>query len=470
MTKQSLQDVIQTAGSAINMLRAHKFNRPENPNTYETPNIIPAVPHEFSSWELESKSWRSAVSLLDLSHHMVGCYITGADAQKLLGFLSCNSLFKSEPVSASQIICVNDEGQLIGDGIVTHLGDNRFSIYGAPMVPVWVEFQAQKQKLDVKVQHDQRTPPYAHGHQTTRPRFCYQIQGPLAAQLITKLNGGPMDDVRFFGMTEVTIAGHRLQALRHGMAGAVGLEVVGPWELRDEVRNAIVTVGQEFGLTLVGSGAYLCTAIESGWYQAVLPAIYEGDALKDFREWIPSDDHFAVMRLQGSKTYNELSGYYRTPYDLGYGNFINFDHEFMGRDALMTIDKEQAFKKVTLAWDPDDVAALMREMVTPGGRNVRMLHLPNMADKIGAQYDTLTHKGNDVGNSAYTAYSVNERSVLSLALVNQSVQVGDEVVIGWGEAGGGYGNFKTAANDIFEIKARVSPVPYAAVTRDNYRK
>jgi vanillate/3-O-methylgallate O-demethylase len=47
--------------------------------------------------------------------------------------------------------------------------------------------------------------------------------------VIKKLNGGTFPDIKFFTMGHITIAGRKVRALRHGMAGAPGLEVWGPY-------------------------------------------------------------------------------------------------------------------------------------------------------------------------------------------------------------------------------------------------
>ena len=39
---------------------------------------------------------------------------------------------------------------------------------------------------------------------------------------------GPLDDLKFFRMSEMNIAGQTVRTLRHGMAGAPGLEIWGP--------------------------------------------------------------------------------------------------------------------------------------------------------------------------------------------------------------------------------------------------
>jgi vanillate/3-O-methylgallate O-demethylase len=470
VTAKNLEDLIIEAGGAIPHLRAHKYDRADLPPEYNPALIIPQIPQEFSRWERESRSWRETVALFDQTHHMQGVFVSGPDARKFLGYISCNSLFKSTPNKASQIICTDKLGRLIGDGIVFHLEENLLSIYGAPMVPTWVQYCAETLGFDVTAKVDARSPVYANGHGNTRPNCRYQIQGPLAGKLIEKLNGGPLGDVKFFGMCEIRIGKQTCRALRHGMAGALGLELWGPWEHRDEIRNTIIEAGQEFGLCLVGGMAYLVPAIESGWYQGVLPAIFSGDEMQQFRRWVPADEHNSLIRLQGTKVYPTVDGYYRTPYDLGLGSFVNLDHECIGRDALAGMDPAKATKKVTLAWNVDDAAGLFREMLSPGGRNVRFLHLPANCDTIGLQYDELKAGAQDAGVAAYTAYSANERAILSMALIHPDVEIGETLTISWGEAGGGHGRFMMPATEKYEVRAVVSPAPYSKVAREVYRK
>ncbi len=81
-----------------------------------------------------------------------------------------------------------------------------------------------------------------------RTCYRYQIQGPNAKQIIEKLNGGPFPEIKFFNMGEIKINGKTVRALRHGMAGAPGLEIWGPYEERDEIRAAIVGAGKDLGM------------------------------------------------------------------------------------------------------------------------------------------------------------------------------------------------------------------------------
>ncbi len=88
------------------------------------------------------------------------------------------------------------------------------------------------------------------------------MQGPNAENILNKLNGGPIPDVKFFTMDYINVKGKKVRALRHGMAGAPGLELWGPYAERDEVRDAILEAGKDFGIVAVGSRAYASNTLE----------------------------------------------------------------------------------------------------------------------------------------------------------------------------------------------------------------
>ena len=54
--------------------------------------------------------------------------------------------------------------------------------------------------------------------------------------------------------------------------------------------------------------------------------------MKAYREWLPADWYEGTGSLGGSYYSDDISDYYTTPYDLGYGGFVRFDHDFIGRE------------------------------------------------------------------------------------------------------------------------------------------
>src|SRR5438045_8993611 len=120
-------------------------------------------------------------------------------------------------------------------------------------------------------------------------------------------------------MWRINISGRKVRALRHGMAGAPGLEVWGPYAEREEIRAAIIDAGKDFGLVQVGSRAYPSNTLESGWIPSPLPASYTGDKLKAYREWRTANSYEATGSLAGSFVSNKIEDYYPNPSELGYG-------------------------------------------------------------------------------------------------------------------------------------------------------
>ena len=98
--------------------------------------------------------------------------------------------------------------------------------------------------------------------------------------MLEKLHGGPLPDVKFFAMDAINDqrAQNSRTAAWHGRAP--GLEIWGPYGEGDEVREAIVAAGREFGLMQVGSRAYASNTLESGWIPSPLPAVYTGEKMK----------------------------------------------------------------------------------------------------------------------------------------------------------------------------------------------
>ena len=453
---KNLEEVLRAAGNPVDMLR----------NSQIGAYVYPVVPGEFSNWRDEQAAWQKTAVLFDQSHHMVEQYVEGPDALKLFSDLGGNS-FANFPVDrAKQFAPTNYDGYVIGDGILFHLAQESLVFVGRAPAASWIQFHAETGGYDVVTHKDDRSPGNTKGNAIVRRNYRFQIQGPNAWKVIEKLNGGPVAEIRFFNMGRITIAGRKVRALRHGMAGAPGLEIWGPYAEREEIRAAIVAAGREFGLKEVGSRAYATNTLESGWIPSPLPAVYTGEKMKKYREWLPATSYEATGSIGGSFDSSKIEDYYVTPYEMGYGPFIKFDHEFIGRQALEKMSRTPHRRKVTLAWNPDDVAKVWRSMLEAGDP-YKYIDLP-LSNYTSASYDKLTHQGKQVGLSMFAGYSYNERSMLSLGIVDPDIQLGNEVKLLWGEAGGGSKKPTVERHRQIEIRAIVSPVPYAKQARTGY--
>jgi vanillate/3-O-methylgallate O-demethylase len=453
MSDRSLEDRLQEAGGAVQMAR----------NSQIGPYVYPAVPSEFSNWRDEQVSWRETCALFDQSHHMTDLTLEGPDVIRLLSDLGVNTFANFQVHKAKQFVACNHDGFVIGDGILFFLDESRVRLVGRPSAHNWVQYHAETGDYDVAIDRDERTAVNPRGR---RELYRYQVQGPTALQVLEKATGAALPDIKFFNMGELTIAGHAVRALHHGMSGAPGLELFGPWEEGPEVKAAIVQAGKDLGLRQVGSRVYATNTLESGWIPCPLPAVFTGEQMKAYRQWLPAHGYEATGSLGGSLYSDDISDYYLTPHDLGYGQFVKFDHDFIGRTALEKIVEDPRRRKVTLAWNGDDVARAMASMFQ-GGDPVKYIDLP-LSNYSTWPYDKVLGEDGPVGISTFSGYSFNERSMLSLAILDVEVEIGTEVILVWGEEGGGSAKPVVERHVQAEIRAVVSPCPYSEVARTSY--
>jgi vanillate/3-O-methylgallate O-demethylase len=217
----------------------------------------------------------------------------------------------------------------------------------------------------------------------------------------------------------------------------------------------------------VGSRAYASNTLESGWIPSPLPAVYTGDKMRAYREWLPASSYEGTGSLAGSFVSDNIEDYYMTPYELGYGPFVKFDHDFIGREALEKIAGKPHRKKVTFAWNGEDVSRVMASMFTPGLERNKFIDMP-INNYGSATYDNITKGGKTVGFSMFSGYSYNEQSMLSLGVVDPDIEIGTELTLVWGEENGGTAKTTVERHKQTEIRVIVSPVPYSKVVRETY--
>lgn len=454
MSYGSLEELLGAVGNPVKLLR----------NSQIGPYAFPVVRSEFSNWRDEQRAWKESCALFDQSHHMTDLYVEGPDSLKLFSDLAVNSFRTFKVNQAKQFVACNHDGYVIGDAILFYLGENKFNLVGRPPAANWVHYNAETGGYKATVTRDERSAV----NQGRRKSYRFQVQGPNAVKVMEKVTGKPVPEIRFFNISVFKIGGHDVQALRHGMVGQPGWELYGPWDEADDVRNAIVEAGQEFGIRQVGARTYPTSCLESGWIPSPLPAIYTGEKMKPYRQWLAAKSYEATASLGGSFYSDNIADYYLNPYDLGYGPFVKFDHDFVGGQALEKMSNNQKRKKVTLVWNGDDVTGVCGSLFHGHGEISKYIDLP-LANYATLPFDKVMKDGKIVGLSTYTGYTYNERVMISLAVIDSDLETGSEVTIVWGEEGGGSPKPTVERHKQAEIRATVAPVPFGEVARTAYR-
>jgi syringate O-demethylase len=163
----------------------------------------------------------------------------------------------------------------------------------------------------------------------------------------------------------------------------------------------------------------------------------------------------------------KIEDYYLTPWDMGYGSFIDTEHDFIGREALQKLSKGSHRKKVTLALEHDDVLRVIGSQIEKGERG-KFMEFPSAVYSMHP-YDRVVFDGKTAGISTWIGYSSNERRMLTIAVLEpEHAEPGTEVTLVWGEENGGTRKPTIERHKQMEIRAIVSPVPYAETARKVY--
>jgi glycine cleavage system aminomethyltransferase T len=446
MTMPSLQDGIDKAGSPVALLW--------KPGA--APWLPEVVEREYEDgWRAEQAAWHEGVALLNLSHHMYDLFIEGPDALRLLSDLGANSFANFAIGQAKQFLPVTARGNIVSDGILARDGAESFTLSGIPAAQHWVQYHGERGGYDVGFRTD---PSSAYRKPAGDPTlFRYQVQGPRAAELVETVFGGPMPAVKFFHSAPVELDGRRFKALRHGMAGQAGWEFIGPWEHAAAVQDALLAAGAPLGLVRVGALAYTTPSVESGWIPSPVPGIYTDPELADYRRYVPLFGIEGQRPLGGSLYSPDIEDFYCSPYELGYGKMVAFNHDFVGRDALEAVKDGVRRTKVTLVFDLDDVRRVL------GWGEESEFELTYARNRV-------ERGGELVGVTMQTASIDPVGTILALTLIdNELAAPGTEVEVVWGEHPGA-GTDPDADLDFPRIRATVQPAPFNQHARTLYRK
>ena len=456
----SLTDVIAQHKNPVEMLRNSKIGM----------YVYPVVTPEFQNWRNEQRAWRETAVLFDQSHHMDELIVEGPQAEEFLAHHGINSFANFDLNRAKHYVPVTPNGHVIGDHIIFRERQDKFILVGRAPVSNWLQFCAAWGKWNVRIKHDPRSTSRPEGERVLRTHYRYQIQGPDAPKIIEKMNGGPIQDIKFFHVDWINVGSKRVQALRHGMSGAPGLEIWGPYDDKPYILSTVMQAAEDAGVDLVrcGSRAYSTNTVESGWIPSPLPGIYTGDGMmKDYRDWLGPESYEASGSIGGSFVSDNIEDYYVNPFELGYDFYIGWKKkDFVGKAALEKMKGASNRKKVTFEWNAEDVIKIVSSAFKPGEENYKWIDFPQ-PNYASSSADMVMHGDKMVGMSMFNGYSFNERCMLSLGVVNQDVNVGDVLTLKWGEPDQ-TGKTSTEKHKQTEIRVRVSPTPYAAEARTNY--
>lgn len=415
-------------------------------NFTTTPEPIMLHPFEYSGWRNEVESWKKDCYIhAGLNPHATA-RLEGPDVLRFFSDYSVNSFQKFSVGAAKHTVLCNQEGYVFCDGVLLRTGEQSFEAHG--MLPV-IQYPIAKGKYEITLTD------------ISRQVFNIQLGGPRSLEIVEAAAKDNLHDIRFCRFRDSVIAGLPVRVLRLGMSGTLGYEIHGKWEDFFSVYEQVLKTGKKYGLRQIGVRAYTMTHWENGYPQASLdyPWAMLDEGHEEFLKGL-GGVHYA---LGAGVAYTGSMGTdprlrWKTPFELGWGHMVKFDHDFLGRAAL---EKEAAAprrKMVTLEWNTEDICDVYRSQFETGEPYQPMDEPEDFSDIFfrADQYiyhadQVLSSDGKLVGISSGRMVSASYRKMISLCSIDVSfAKNGEDVIVVWGEPG----------KRQKKIRAKVARFPY----------
>ena len=210
-----------------------------------------------SAYELthdrEYTAIRNSAALIDVTP-LYKYMVTGPDAARLLDRVVTRDVQKLKVHQVMYTPWCDAHGKVIDDGTITRLGDQTFRMTAADPTLRWLTMNAVG--MDVKLEDISDT------------MGALALQGPLARVILQKAADGDIDGLKYFRMTEATVRGVKVTVSRTGYTGDLGYEIWMPSEGALAVWDALMDVGNAYGIVPAGIWALDIARIEAGLIMA----------------------------------------------------------------------------------------------------------------------------------------------------------------------------------------------------------
>jgi glycine cleavage system aminomethyltransferase T len=224
--------------------------------------------------------------------------ITGPDAFKFTQLLTPRDLSKLAVGQCKYVLITNNEGGILNDPVLLRLAENHFWLSLADSdILLWAQGVAVNSGLDIQIKEPDVSP--------------LQLQGPTSGEIMIKLFGEGIKDLKYYWLREYNLDGIPLIVSRTGWSSELGYEIY----LRDgtkgnELYEKIMEAGKEHGL-------------QPGHTSS-------------------------IRRIEGGMlSYHADADINTNPFELGFDRLVNLDSDinFIGKEALKKIKDNGVIRK-----------------------------------------------------------------------------------------------------------------------------
>lgn len=431
------------------------------------PGLI--MPYEYTGYKDEILASKTS-AWIGLSLMMSPVYdVKGPDAVRFLNSICVNDFTTLGDKGIRHAVICNEKGQLLTDGVVIKIAEDTFRTY-------WlnppIDYLVKTSGMDVE------------GEDITGREYFIQIAGEKSLEILEKACESDLHDIKFATHRMTKIGGKDMRVIRLGMTGNLAYEVHGPMEDFEEVYRRIWDAGRSFGAKKLGFHAYCLSHTEGGfpnihihyplpWFESDEGRYAVDGGLSAYLKDRPDIAVYNINRRLRGSVGDDLDVRFVTPYDVGWGYLVNFNHEFPGRKALEKIAQNPPRTVVTLEWNAEDIAAVYATQfqgreVEPceriDARPLDMFYQDNIIGWPAEGYiyraDKVMADGKQVGISTGRICSYYYNRMISLGFIDpRYAELGKELTLIWG----------TPGTPQKEIRVKVARYPYVDLIRNEDR-
>ena len=425
---------------------------PYDPTVFSYVNWGQLVPYTYTNWREETLSWKESCYISTFLSNFGTVRVSGPDFLKLLSKISINGFEKFPVGSAKHMVWTTEKGNVLEHGLIMRTGEDEATSY---IIPFYMMYQAEKLGLNVTLEPcepEQRA-------------WTFQLAGPKSLQIVEETIEEDIHDLRFMHFVNKKSEGYDVRVIRMGMGGSLSYEIQGNSdEAGLAVYAKIMQVGEKYGIKRLGVNQYMSNHTENGFPQNGLhfpPAALDDPGYIEYMKAIEyyMDDAGAVANGSWS---DDIHDYYRNPIELGWGFMIDWNHDFIGKEALEQIRDNGPREMVTLEWNHEDMIKVFASFFEKGEAPYEEMPFPQDFGRMGAGeniylQNKVLKDGKVVGVSMWRTYTLYYRETISLCCIDAELaKEGTEVTLVWGDNG----------KRQCEIRAKVARYPYLDLVRN----
>lgn len=254
----------------------------------------------------EHETIRNKVGYYDFTHKLLE--VKGADAKAFLDKMFIAGISKANVGVAKYTTMLNEDGIIIDDVIVFHIEEELYwvsTLYIDELI-AWFDAHREGETVEYK--------------EITGITTMYAVQGPYSKAVLNAFLKKPVDTLKYFNIEDNAIGDVAVKVARSGYTGELGYEIYCHPDNAKLVEEKLEETGKKYGIMQIKTDVIITS--------------------------LPREKGFVLM--------SDLAG--TNPLEDGFGWTIDWNKEFIGKEALLKV-KETGAKRALLGFTVDDDAA-----------------------------------------------------------------------------------------------------------------